>query len=129
MEGLRQLHTGFRLPNGSVLSPDASLIRLNRSNALSPDERRGFAPLCPDLVVELASPNDDVSRSVNALRQKMAAFKTKDGRLAWVLVPREQSVEVWTATGARQGPEQLQVLEAMPEFPRLQLQLAKFGAG
>jgi Uma2 family endonuclease len=32
---------GFRLPDGSVLSPE---------------QRRGFAPLCPDLVVELASP-------------------------------------------------------------------------
>jgi Uma2 family endonuclease len=37
--------TGFRLPNGSVLSPDATLIRLERWNALTPEQRRGFAPL------------------------------------------------------------------------------------
>ena len=36
--------TGFRLPDGSVFSPDASLIRLDRWQALSPDERCGFAP-------------------------------------------------------------------------------------
>jgi Uma2 family endonuclease len=48
--------TGFRLPDGAVVSPDASLICLERWQALSPEERRGFAPLCPDLVVELASP-------------------------------------------------------------------------
>ena len=42
---------GFRLPDGSVVSPDASLIRLDRWQALSPDEQRRFAPLCPDLVV------------------------------------------------------------------------------
>ena len=36
--------TGFRLPDGSVFSPDASLIRLDRWQALSPEERCGFAP-------------------------------------------------------------------------------------
>ena len=36
--------TGFRLPDGSVFSPNASLIRLDRWQALSPDERCGFAP-------------------------------------------------------------------------------------
>ena len=41
--------TGFRLPDGSVLSPDASLIRLQRWNALTRGEQRSFAPLCPDL--------------------------------------------------------------------------------
>lgn len=48
--------TGFRLPDGSVLSPDASIVREERWQALNPEQRRGFAPLCPDLVVELASP-------------------------------------------------------------------------
>jgi Uma2 family endonuclease len=41
----------------SVPSPDASLVRLDRWQALTPEQRRGFAPLCPDLVVELASPS------------------------------------------------------------------------
>ena len=50
--------TGFQLPDGSVVSPDASMVRLDRWEALSAEERRRFAPLCPDLVVELASPSD-----------------------------------------------------------------------
>lgn len=36
--------TGFRLPDGSVLSPDASLVQINRWQALTPEQRRGFAP-------------------------------------------------------------------------------------
>jgi hypothetical protein len=36
--------SGFRLPDGSVLSPDASLLRQERREALTPEERRGFAP-------------------------------------------------------------------------------------
>ena len=39
--------TGFRLPDNSVLSPDASLVALDRRQALTAEQRRGFAPLCP----------------------------------------------------------------------------------
>ncbi|MEB3194011.1 MAG: Uma2 family endonuclease [Cyanobacteriota bacterium] len=40
--------TGFRLADGSVLSPDLLLLRRERWQALSPEQRRGFPPLCPD---------------------------------------------------------------------------------
>jgi Uma2 family endonuclease len=41
--------SGFRLSDGSVFSPVASVICLDRWQALSPEERRGLASLCPDL--------------------------------------------------------------------------------
>lgn len=53
--------TGFNLPDGSCLSPDASWVRRDRWEALSPAERRGFAPLCPDAVFEVRSESDAVS--------------------------------------------------------------------
>jgi len=74
--------TGFALPDGSVLSPDAALIKLERWQALSTEQRRGFAPLCPDLVVELASPSDEARRALTALRSKMAAYRANGGGLA-----------------------------------------------
>src|SRR5579884_4120369 len=40
--------TGFRLPDGSLLSPDASWMRRERWEALSREEREGFVSLCPD---------------------------------------------------------------------------------
>ena len=64
--------TGFCLADGSVLSPDASAVRQDRWQALTPEQRRGFAPLCPDLVVELASSSDEGPRGLSALRRKMA---------------------------------------------------------
>jgi len=122
--------TGFRLPDGSVLSPDASLLRLDRWQALSPEERRSFAPLCPDLVVELASPSDEGPRGVRALREKMALYQANGARLGWLLLPHDQAVEVWPSSGAPQRLEQLQVLEATPaDFPGLSLQLAEIWAG
>jgi Uma2 family endonuclease len=94
--------SGFRLPDGSVVSPDASLVVLDRWQALSTAERRSFAPLCPDLVVELASPSDEGPRGVSALRQKMASYQANGARLGWLLLPHQQAVEVWPASGASQ---------------------------
>ena len=121
--------SGFRLPDGSVLSPDASVIRLERWQALSPEERRGFGPLCPDLVVELASPSDEGPRGLTALRRKMATYQANGARLGWLLIPQDQAVEVWPASGAPQRLVSADVLEGGPAFPGLQLQLAEIWAG
>ena len=86
---------GFRLPDGSVLSPDAALVRLERWQALSPEQQRSFAPLCPDLVVELASPSDEGPRGAEALRHKMALYRRNGAQLGWLLLPAEQAAEIW----------------------------------
>ena len=118
---------GFRLPDGSVRSPDASLVRLDRWLALSEAERDGFPPLCPDLVVELASPSDEPQ----ALRRKLAAYMANGARLGWLLLPLSRSVEVWTP-GSSAGasiPAQVlaagQPLEAGQQFPGLIIDLAE----
>jgi Uma2 family endonuclease len=116
---------GFRLPDGSVVSPDASLVRLDRWQALSAEERRHFAPLCPDLVVELASPSDEGPRGFAALRQKMAAYQRNGARLGWLLFPDERSVEVWPSSGDPQRLESPVHLTAPLDFPGLSLHLAE----
>ncbi len=68
---------------------------LERWQSLMAEQRRGFAPLCPDLVVELASPSDEGPRSLTALRhrsltalrQKMATYQRNGARLGWLLIP------------------------------------------
>jgi Uma2 family endonuclease len=117
--------TGFLLPDGSVLSPDASLVRQERWQALTQEQRRGFAPLCPDLVVELASPSDQGPRGLTALRRKMAAYQANGAQLGWLLIPEEQAVEVWPASGAG-DPQRLDaatVLDAGLLFPGLRIDL------
>lgn len=121
--------SGFRLPDGSVLSPDASLVRLDRWQALTPEQRSGFAPLCPDLVVELASPSDEGPRGLQALRSKMAAYQANGARLGWLLIPHQQAVEVWPAEGDPQRFDDLVILEAGEDFPALHLQLPEIWAG
>ena len=87
--------TGFLLPDGSVLSPDLSLLGMERWQALTAEQRRRFPPLCPDLVIELASPNDESPRGVTALRRKMALFQSNGAQLGWLLLPQERAVEIW----------------------------------
>jgi Uma2 family endonuclease len=110
--------TGFLLPDGSVRSPDASVVRLDRWQALSAAERESFAPICPDLVVELASPSDELE----VLRRKMVAYMTNGARLGWLLLPQKRTVEVWTAAETANSPLVLNDpsrLEAGLEFPGL----------
>jgi Uma2 family endonuclease len=92
---------GFRLPDGSVLSPDASLVLEERWQALSPEQRRGFPPLCPELVVELASASDEGPRGITALRRKMETYQANGAQLGWLLLPEERAVEIWR--GGEQG--------------------------
>jgi len=86
---------GFRLPDGSVLSPDAALVLEDRWQTFSPEQRRSFPPLCPDLVVELVSPSDEGPRGVTALRHKMDCYQANGARLGWLLLPQERAVEIW----------------------------------
>ncbi|MCP9888964.1 Uma2 family endonuclease [Cyanobium sp. ATX 6A2] len=120
--------TGFRLPDGSVLSPDASLIRLDRWNDLTRAEQRSFAPLCPDLVVELASPGDEGPRGVTALRRKMELYRRNGAQLGWLLLPDEQAAEIWSAEGEPQRLDQARHLDGGPAFPGLRLDLAEIWA-
>jgi Uma2 family endonuclease len=122
--------TGFLLPDNSIRSPDASLVRQERWQALSEAERDGFPPLCPDLVVELASPSDQPE----ALRLKMASYISNGAQLGWLLLPRQRSVEIWSADPTTRAPRFSALndacrLEAAAEFPGLVIDLEEIWAG
>jgi Uma2 family endonuclease len=125
--------SGFRLPDDSVLSPDASLVAIDRWQALSDSERRGFAPLCPDLVVELASSSDEGPRGLTALRQKMATYQRNGARLGWLLIPAQQAVEIWEPLADPPAqPRRIEAashLDATPHFPGLVVDLEEIWAG
>jgi Uma2 family endonuclease len=121
--------TGFRLPDGSVLSPDASVVRLDRWQALSAEQRRGFPPLCPDLVVELAGASDGGPRGAEALRRKLAAYLANGAQLGWLLFSEQQAVEVWRPGAEPQRIENAEVLDGEALLPGLRLELAELWAG
>lgn len=69
--------TGFRLPNGGMRAPDAAWVELSRLKRLSRKEKEQFIPLCPDFVIEVASPTDVPS----SLREKMDEYRKAGLRL------------------------------------------------
>ena len=80
--------TGFTLPDGSKRSPDAAWIRLERWEALTATERQRFAPICPDFVLELRSPTDDLATA----QAKMLEYLGNGARLGWLLDPQAKRV-------------------------------------
>jgi Uma2 family endonuclease len=80
---------GFRLPDGSTLSPDASYLSEERLRALPRGALRSFPRVCPDFVIELLSESD----SPAALRAKMADWIANGALLGWMIDPYKR--EVW----------------------------------
>jgi Uma2 family endonuclease len=83
--------TGYRLPNGATRSPDASWMPRERWERIDPEDRRKFAPICPDFVVELMSPSD----TREDVREKMGEYLDQGARLGWLLDPKAQEVDVY----------------------------------
>ena len=88
--------TGFKLPDGTDISPDAAWIRRDRWDALTAEEKKKFAPICPDFVVELRSTTD----SLETLRAKMKVYVKNGARLGWLLDRKNRKVEI-----SRQGSD------------------------
>ena len=105
--------TGFTLPNGAIRSPDASWIRQERWNALTKEQRTGFAPICPDFVVELRSPTDRLSD----LQDKMQEYIDNGVRLGWLIDPIDKRVYVYRPAQPIEVLDNLATLSGDPVLP------------
>lgn len=82
---------GFTLPNGADRSPDASWVKKERWDALTPEQKDSFAPLCPDFVVELRSRTD----SLKKLQEKMQEYIDNGAKLGWLIDRQNRRVEIY----------------------------------
>ncbi|WP_046246251.1 Uma2 family endonuclease [Hymenobacter terrenus] len=82
---------GFTLHTGAMLSPDASWIAQTRWDALSNDDRHGFAHICPDFVAELLSPTDRLTDTM----RKMEYWLEAGAKLGWLIAPATESVYIF----------------------------------
>ncbi len=93
--------SGFHLPNGADRSPDAAWVRQERWDALTSEQKEGFAPIAPDFVVELRSKTD----RIKPLQDKMQEYMENHVRLGWLIDRKNRKVEIY-----RQNQE-VQLLE------------------
>lgn len=84
-------NSGFTLPDGSVLSPDASWVSAAKWNALTTEQQDKFAPVCPEFVVELESATD----STKTLQAKMLDWLRNGAQLAWLIVPETETAYLY----------------------------------
>ena len=69
--------TGFTMSTGAVRSPDAAWLSAERTAALARDARTGFWRVCPDVVIEVASPSDrwnDVTAKIDMYAREGAVY-------------------------------------------------------
>lgn len=108
--------TGFILPDGAKRSPDAAWVRRERWEALSEKEQEGFAPLCPDFVVELRSSADPLGD----LQGKMLEYIENGARLGWLIDPQSKRVYVYhpqqQAAECLENPEEVSGETVLPGF-------------
>ena|ERR1700722_5076231 len=81
--------TGFELPDGAVLSPDAAWASLEAVKAAEKDGKE--LPLCPQFVIELRSESDRLAPT----QEKMRLWMSYGAELAWLIDPSRKTVEIY----------------------------------
>ena len=107
--------TGFKLPNGATRAPDTAWVKQSRWDALTPEQQKGFAPICPDFVLELASETDDIEM----LQAKMQEYLENGCSLGWLIDPKTRQVEIYRPdqeVEVLQNPESLSGEDVMLGF-------------
>ena len=117
--------TGFTLPNGAKRSPDLAWVERWRWEALTQQQRREFAPLCPDFVLELRSPSDALA-DVHA---KMQEYIDNGARLGLLIDPLETKVYVYRPQAPMESLDNPKSVSGEPELPGFVLEMKKIWDG
>jgi Uma2 family endonuclease len=75
--------TGFTMPDGAVLSPDAAWLSAERWDAIPPDERDDYVRVVPDVCIEVASKTDRAPELI----QKLQRYRTYGAQYVLLLDP------------------------------------------
>ena len=113
--------SGFTLPNGATRSPDISWIRLERWNALTPEQQKSFAPICPDFVIELRSASD----TLKSLQEKMQEYLENGLKLGFLIDRKNKTVYVYRPQQPVEILKNPDTLKGYSELPGLELAMNK----
>ncbi|GAC1615428.1 MAG: Uma2 family endonuclease [Ktedonobacteraceae bacterium] len=83
--------TGFRLPNGDLLSPDVAFVSRERLKRIV----RAYLAVVPELIVEIKSSSD----RVRGLEEKIALFLRQGVQVGILIDPDKKAVSVYYSTG------------------------------
>jgi Uma2 family endonuclease len=84
-------NAGVKLSDSSVRAADAAWISSTRLESALAADRKGYARLCPEFVIEVRSKGD----RLKPLQEKMAMWTANGAELAWLIDPLRKAVEVY----------------------------------
>jgi Uma2 family endonuclease len=114
-------NTGYVLPNKANRAPDASWVKKSRIARLAPAQKKKFAPLCPDFVIEVRSLSDRLPK----LQEKMEEYCANGASLGWLIDPQERKVYVYRPGKGVECLDHPKRLSGDPELPGFVLKLAR----
>jgi Uma2 family endonuclease len=113
--------TGYRVNRDpdTVLAPDASFL----TTARIPEDgiTQGYIAAAPDLVVEVVSPSDTVTR----VQQKVQSWFGYGTQLVWVVEPATQTVTVYRPDGSARVLQRQDTLDGEAVLPGFSYPLAR----
>ena len=84
---------GFTLPDSSMRAADASWISWERFQSITDEQRKRYAAVCPEFIIEVRSESD----RLKPLQKKMLMWLANGAELAWLIDPQRKVVEVYRA--------------------------------
>lgn len=83
--------TGFTLPNNAVRSPDAAWISDDNYSKIPKSERKKFARICPDFIIEVRSSSDNLK----PIQEKMEEYIENGSLLGFLIDPEQQKAWIF----------------------------------
>ncbi|BAZ85712.1 Uma2 family endonuclease [Dolichospermum compactum] len=112
---------GFTLPNGAVRSPDAAWINRTKWEAIPVEQRKKFAPICPEFIIELRSETDNLK----ILQEKMQEYIDNGTQLGWLIDRKQQKVFIYRPGQAVEELDNPQTLTGEDLLPGFVLDLSQ----
>ncbi|MEA5599932.1 Uma2 family endonuclease [Nostoc sp. UHCC 0252] len=109
------------MPNGAVRSPDAAWIKRDRWEAIPPELRKKFAPICPEFVIELRSESD----RLQVLQDKMQEYIDNGTQLGWLIDRKQRRVFIYRPNTTVEELDDPKTLYGEPLLPGFVLDLSQ----
>ncbi|MFB2875587.1 Uma2 family endonuclease [Floridanema aerugineum] len=111
---------GFTLPNGAIKSSDAAWIKLEKWQSLTPEQQQKFAPICPDFIVELRSPSDNLQ----TLKDKLQEYIDNGTSLGLLIDRKNRQVYIYRPNAEIECLDNPATINCQPVLPGFILDLS-----
>jgi Uma2 family endonuclease len=94
---------------------------MSRLAKLSEQDKRKFIPLCPDFLIEIGSPSDEL----HILEAKMFEYREAGLRLGWLILPESRKFRIYHGDGEVRTLDAPEIVTGEPVLPGFELDLAR----